>query len=158
MASGESWWKKPAADNASVTEKAAAAEAEKAAAAEMASSRKAMAEPESAAEPEARPRAGAEISGTLEEDLDGSRSLGEVIDQALGDYDAKLAQLREQVEERRAELAEMEQEVVDLEKEQAKAFKDLLSSNKHIKKMLAPKPKRKPSSRRKKTSQAQADE
>ena len=107
--------------------------------------------PEAAPEP----RAEAEISGTLDEDLDSSRSLGEVIDQALGNFDAKLAQLREQVEERRAEVSDMEQEIVNLEKEQARAFKDLLSSNKHIKKMLAPKTKRKTSSRRKKTTKVQ---
>jgi chromosome segregation ATPase len=80
-----------------------------------------------------------------------------MVDQALGDFDAKLAQLREQVEEKRAEMADLEEAIGNLEKEQAKAFKDLLSSNKHIKRMLAPKPKRKAPSRRKKAPQPQAE-
>jgi chromosome segregation ATPase len=97
-------------------------------------------------------QAGPEISGTVEDDLE-SQSLGEMIDQALGDFDTKLARMREQVEEKRAEVADLELEIAQLEKEQAKAFKELLSSNKHIKRMLAPKPKRKPPSRRKKTAE-----
>ncbi|MHC4776107.1 MAG: hypothetical protein ACYTBR_12705 [Planctomycetota bacterium] len=109
-----------------------------------------------AAEGETASRAKAEISGSFEDDLD-SKSLGEMVDQALGDFDAKLAQLREQVEEKRAEMADLEETIGNLEKEQAKAFKDLLSSNKHIKRMLAPKPKRRAPSRRKKAPQPQAE-
>jgi flagellar motility protein MotE (MotC chaperone) len=106
------------------------------------------------AAPESAAPAKAEISGSFEDELD-AKSLGEVIDQALGDFDAKLARLREQVEQKRADVTDLEEEIGNLEKEQAKAFKDLLSSNKHIKRMLAPKPKRKAPSRRKKTSEPQ---
>ncbi|MHC4220338.1 MAG: hypothetical protein ACYSU7_17990 [Planctomycetota bacterium] len=108
---------------------------------------------ESAVGAEPAPQAGPEISGSFEDDLESdATSLGEVIDKALGDYDSRLAKLREQVEDRRAEVADLEQEIINLEKEQAKAFKDLLSSNKHIKRMLAPKPKRKTAPKRKKVS------
>ncbi len=100
--------------------------------------------------------AGAEISGSFEDDLD-SKSLGEVIDKALGDFDARLARLREQFEQKRAEVADLEVEIAELEKDQAKAFKELLSSNRHIKRMLAPKPKRKPPTKRKKTSKPEPD-
>ena len=124
MESKDSWWKKPA---------------ESAGAAQTA--------------PQTAPQAGPEISGTFEDDVE-SKSLGEVIDQALGDFDSKLARLKEQVQQKRAEAADMEVEIADLEKEQAKAFKDLLSSNKHIKRMLAPKPKRKTPAKRKKTSKS----
>ncbi len=109
-----------------------------------------------AAEGETASRAGAEISGSFEDDLE-SKSLGEVIDQALGDFDTKLAQLREQVGQKQAEVADLEEAIGSLEKEQAKAFKDLLSSNKHIKRMLVPKPKRKSSSKRKKISKSHAE-
>jgi flagellar motility protein MotE (MotC chaperone) len=107
-------------------------------------------------EGETASRAGAEISGSFEDDLE-SKSLGEVIDQALGDFDTKLAQLREQVGQKQAEVADLEEAIGNLEKEQAKAFKDLLGSNKHIKRMLAPKPKRRAPSRRKKTPPPQAE-
>lgn len=109
-----------------------------------------------AAEGETASRAGAEISGSFEDDLE-SKSLGEVIDQALGDFDTKLAQLREQVGQKQAEVADLEEAIGNLEKEQAKAFKELLGSNKHIKRMLAPKPKRRAPSRRKKTPPPQAE-
>ncbi|MHC4080433.1 MAG: hypothetical protein ACYS15_00800 [Planctomycetota bacterium] len=111
---------------------------------------------DSAAAAETAPQAGPEISGTFEDDVE-SKSLGEVIDQALGDFDSKLAQLKEQLEQRRAEVTDLEVEIADLEKDQAKAFKDLLSSNKHIKRILAPKSKRKSSSKRKKVSKRQAE-
>jgi hypothetical protein len=128
MESKDSWWKKPA---------------ESAGAAQTA--------PQAA--PRTAPQAGPEISGTFEDDVE-STSLGEVIDRALGDFDSKLSRLKEQVEQKRAEAADMEVEIADLEKDQAKAFKDLLSSNKHIKRMLAPKPKRKTPAKRKKASKS----
>ena len=128
MESKDNWWRKPA-------QSAAAAPSA----------------PQTA--PQAKPEAGPEISGTFEDDVE-SKSLGEVIDRALGDFDSKLARLKEQVQQKRAEAADMEVEISDLEKEQAKAFKDLLSSNKHIKRMLTPKPKRKTPGKRKKTSKS----
>lgn len=81
-------------------------------------------------------------------DLD-DRSIGEVIDKAIGEIDARLAKLRDQVQEKRAEITDLEHEIKELEKNQAKAFKEMLSSNPMIRRMLAPKNKSRPRTRRK---------
>jgi hypothetical protein len=80
---------------------------------------------------------------------DGRSSLGRQIDTALGEFDAKLEQLRETLDDRKSEIEELEDEIARTEKEQAKAFKTLLSKNTQIKKMLDPKGKSRPSRRKK---------
>ena len=67
---------------------------------------------------------------------DSHGSLGEQIDTALGEFDAKLEQLRDTLDDKKAEIEELEEEIARTEKEQAKAFKHLLSKNTQIKKML----------------------
>ncbi len=62
--------------------------------------------------------------------------IGSQINNALGDFDAKLTQLNENLETKRSELADLEDLIALTEKAQAKAFKDLLSKNPQIKKML----------------------
>ncbi len=80
-------------------------------------------------------------------------SLGDQIDSAIGDFDAKLTRFHEELEQKRSELTDLEALIEETEKLQAKAFKDLLSKNKLIKKMLAPgkssKPKKSTPRRRK---------
>jgi hypothetical protein len=88
-------------------------------------------------------------------DAESAASLGLQIDQAIGEHDARLAKLRETLQERRSEVRELEVEIADLEKEQAKAFKDLLASNPQIRRLFQPKPKRKPASRHKKATTTQ---
>ena len=79
-------------------------------------------------------------------------SLGEQIDQAIGDLDTKLSRLHQELDLKRNELSDLEVLIEATEKRQAKAFKELLSSNPQIKKLLAGKPKRKSSGRRRKTT------
>ena len=62
--------------------------------------------------------------------------IGNQINNALGDFDTKLTQLNEALESKRSELADLEDMIAVTEKAQAKAFKDLLSKNPQIKKML----------------------
>ncbi len=62
--------------------------------------------------------------------------IGNQINNALGDFDTKLTQLNEELESKRSELADLEDLIAVTEKSQAKAFKDLLSKNPQIKKML----------------------
>ncbi len=62
--------------------------------------------------------------------------IGSQINNALGDFDAKLTQLNDNLETKRSELADLEDLIAMTEKAQAKAFKDLLSKNPQIKKML----------------------
>jgi hypothetical protein len=79
-------------------------------------------------------------------------SLGEQIDQAIGDLDTKLSRLHQELDLKQNELSDLEVLIEATEKQQAKAFKELLSSNPKIKKLLAGKPKRKSSGRRRKTT------
>ena len=79
-------------------------------------------------------------------------SLGEQIDQAIGDLDTKLSRLHQELDLKRNELSDLEVLIEVTEKQQAKAFKELLSSNPQIKKLLAGKSKRKSSGRRRKTT------
>jgi septal ring factor EnvC (AmiA/AmiB activator) len=65
-----------------------------------------------------------------------SDSLGEQIDEAIGEFDRRLMSLREALENKKAEIADIEHEIDTIEKDQAKAFKDLLSGNPAIKRML----------------------
>ncbi len=88
-------------------------------------------------------------------DADSAASLGLQIDQAIGEYDTRLAKLRETLQERRSEVRELEVEIAEMEKEQAKAFKDLLASNPQIRRLFQPKPKRKPAARHKKATTTQ---
>ena len=62
--------------------------------------------------------------------------IGSQINNALGDFDAKLTQLNEAMETKRSELTDLEDLIDATEKAQAKAFKELLSKNPQIKKML----------------------
>ena len=62
--------------------------------------------------------------------------IGNQINNALGDFDVKLTRLNEELESKRSELADLEDLITLTEKAQAKAFKDLLSKNPQIKKML----------------------
>lgn len=68
----------------------------------------------------------------------GDETLGERIDTALGRFEEKLAGLREELEIRKATISDLESEIAAVEKQQAKAFKDLLSGNSEIKKLLNP--------------------
>ena len=74
--------------------------------------------------------------------------IGSQINNALGDFDAKLTRLNEELESKRSDLADLEDLIAVTEKAQAKAFKDLLSKNPQIKKMLGQQ-KRKAARRRK---------
>ena len=80
-------------------------------------------------------------------------SLGDQIDSAIGDFDAKLTRFHEELDLKQSEVSDLEALIDETEKLQAKAFKDLLSKNKPIKKMLAPgktsKPKKSTPRRRK---------
>ncbi len=80
-------------------------------------------------------------------------SLGDQIDHAIGDFDAKLTRFHEELDQKRSDVSDLEALIEETEKLQAKAFKDLLSKNKQIKKMLAPgktsKPKKSTPPRRK---------
>ena len=84
------------------------------------------------------PTAGNTDSSRVEEP-DG---IGNQINNALGDFDAKLTRLNEELESKRSELADLEDLITVTEKAQAKAFKDLLSKNPQIKKMLGTQKKR----------------
>ena len=86
-----------------------------------------------------------EQSGEQPEKQDG---LGNQINNALGDFDAKLTNLHEELESKRSELADLEDLIAATEKAQAKAFKELLSKNPQIKKMLGTQKKK--STRRRK--------
>ncbi len=79
-------------------------------------------------------------------------SLGEQIDQAIGDLDTKLTRLHQEFELKRTELSDLEALIQATEKQQAKSFKQLLSNNPQIKKMLTGKTKRKSPGRRRKTT------
>ena len=68
--------------------------------------------------------------------------IGNQINNALGDFDSKLTQLNDELESKRSELADLEDLIATTEKAQAKAFKDLLSKNPQIKKMLGQQKKR----------------
>src|SRR5262245_3846236 len=68
------------------------------------------------------PRAEAPLSARLRDeetpsDADASASLGDQINLAIGDYDTRLAKLRETLQERKSEVRELEVEIADLEKE-----------------------------------------
>ncbi len=82
--------------------------------------------------------------------------IGSQINNALGDFDAKLTRLNEELESKRSDLADLEDLIAVTEKAQAKAFKDLLSKNPQIKKMLGQQ-KRKAARRRRPKADPQAD-
>ena len=95
------------------------------------------------------PTAGNTDSGTTDSDrADQPEGIGNQINTALGDFDAKLTRLNEDLESKRSDLADLEDLIALTEKAQAKAFKDLLSKNPQIKKMLGAQKKR--SARRRK--------
>ncbi len=75
-------------------------------------------------------------------------SIGDQVNQALGEFEARLARLKEQLEGKLSESKEIESEIVRVEKEQAKAFKGLLKANPEIRKILAAKTKGRPKRRR----------
>jgi chromosome segregation ATPase len=77
---------------------------------------------------------GSDASGSSGGD---DESLGERVDKAIGDFSDRIMNLKEQLEEKQEEIKELEATIDDLEKQQAQAFKELLSSNKHIKKIMA---------------------
>ncbi len=108
--------------------------------------------------PEPAPAAGPEITPEPDpvfddrESID-DHSIGEQIDRAIGDFDAKIVRLKEQHQLKQTEVRELEIQITDLEKEQAKAFKSVLGDNPQIKKLLAGRSagsKKKSSPRRKK--------
>ena len=84
--------------------------------------------------------------------------IGSQINNALGDFDAKLTRLNEELESKRSELADLEEMIAVTEKAQAKAFKDLLSKNPQIKKMLGAQKKRSTRRRKAKTEQKSPDQ
>ena len=75
-------------------------------------------------------------------------SIGDQVNQALGEFEARLARLRDQLDGKLSESKEIEAEIVRVEKEQAKAFKALLKANPEIRKILAAKTKGRPKRRR----------
>ena len=93
-----------------------------------------------------------ELTSAETDHVEEADSLGEQIDQAIGDLDTKLTRLHQELDLKRNELSDLEVLIEATEKQQAKAFKELLSSNPQIKKLLAGKPKRKSSGRRRKTT------
>ena len=76
----------------------------------------------------------------------------------MGDFDTKLAQLNEELESKRSELADLEDLIAVTEKSQAKAFKDLLSKNPQIKKMLGQQKKRSVRRRKAKAEEKSTDQ
>ncbi len=78
-----------------------------------------------------------EVAQDIDHTAEGD-SLGDQIDSAIGEFDAKLARVLEELDLKRSEVADLEALIEETEKLQAKAFKDLLSKNKQIRKMLAP--------------------
>ena len=77
-------------------------------------------------------------AATGSDDATQSDSLGDQINSAIGDFDAKLTRFHEELEQKRSELSDLESLIEETETLQAKAFKELLSKNKQIRKMLAP--------------------
>ena len=103
----------------------------------------------------------AEADNTDSDRAEESDGIGSQINNALGDFDAKLTRLNEELESKRSELADLADLIAATEKAQAKAFKDLLSKNPQIKKMLGAQKKK--TTRRRKPKAAsqptdQADE
>ena len=72
------------------------------------------------------------------DDVSQGESLGDQIDNAIGDFDAKLTRFHDELDQKRSEVTDLEALIEETERLQAKAFKDLLSKNKQIRKMLAP--------------------
>ncbi len=79
-------------------------------------------------------------------------SIGEQIDRAIGEFDAKLASLREELDDNRVRAKDIAKEISGVEKDQAKAMKELLNTNPRIREMLGPKAKAKAAKGRKKTT------
>ena len=75
-------------------------------------------------------------------------NIGDQVNQALGEFEARLDRLKEQLEGKLSESKEIEAEIVRVEKEQAKAFKNLLKANPEIRKILGAKAKGRPKRRR----------
>ena len=99
----------------------------------------------------------AEKSVDFEADVDGN-SIGEQIDSAIGDFDAKILRLKEELQEKRTDIKELEIRIADLEKAQVKAFKGLLSANPQIKRMLNAKPKKTASTKKKKPDKPRSED
>ncbi len=150
--SASGWWKKPAGIPPAAQPPAPATaevrarqepqvEHEEAAAAEVAaySDPAPAPAPAPAAVPE-RPAANQLASGDA--------NIGDQVNQALGEFEARLDRLKEQLDGKLSESKELEAEIVRVEKEQAKAFKQLLKANPEIRKILAPKAKSRPKGRR----------
>ncbi len=78
----------------------------------------------------------------------GDSNIGDQVNQALGEFEARLDRLKEQLEGKHSESKGIEAEIVRVEKEQAKAFKNLLKANPEIRKILAAKTKGRPKRRR----------
>ena len=82
-------------------------------------------------------------------------SIGEQIDRAIGEFDAKLASLREELDDNRVRAKDIAKEIGDVEKDQAMAMKELLNTNPRIREMLGAKAKVKVvGKRRKKTTKS----
>ncbi|MCH7799017.1 MAG: hypothetical protein IID28_11330, partial [Planctomycetes bacterium] len=77
-------------------------------------------------------------AATGSDDATQGDSLGDQINSAIGDFDAKLTRFHEELQQKRSELSDLESLIEETETLQAKAFKELLSKNKQIRKMLAP--------------------
>ncbi len=82
-----------------------------------------------------------------------------MIDEAIGNFERTLAEMKDQANEKRIELADLERDIKRLEKEQAKSLKQMLGSNPALRKMLnpKPKPKRKSPRRSPQTTQTKPD-
>lgn len=93
----------------------------------------------------------------FEADVEGN-SIGEQIDSAIGDFDAKILRLKEELQEKRTDIKELEIRIADLEKAQVKAFKSLLSANPQIKRMLSAKPKKSATTRKKKADKPRSED
>jgi len=81
-----------------------------------------------------------------------SRSIG-----PSATWTPRLTRLHQEFELKRTELSDLEELIETTEKQQAKAFKELLSNNPQIKKLLAGTTKRKSSGRRRKTAKAEPE-
>ena len=100
----------------------------------------------------------AEADNTDSDRAEESDGIGSQINNALGDFDAKLTRLNEELESKRSELADLADLIAATEKAQAKAFKDLLSKNPQIKKMLGQQKKRSVRRRKAKVDEKTTDQ
>ena len=88
---------------------------------------------------------------------DDSESIGEQIDRAIGEFDARLERLKEELGHKHSEIKQIEKLITETQKQQAKAFKELLQANPLARKMLSNRSKVKSAGRRRKSAGDQTE-